>query len=72
MIFPELSRDQDVAHADAVRRLDESLGEQQRITHRLDEVRETRSEPDAADELHAAQAQVATREAWLRWIERGV
>lgn len=66
-----MSRNDDAAHADALRRLDASLAEQRQLADRLDDARGTASEPDATDRLSAVRAQVAAREAWLGWIERG-
>ena len=66
-----MSRNNDAAHADALRRLDASIEEQRDVARTLDEARGTPSEADAADKLSAVRAQVAAREAWLGWIERG-
>jgi hypothetical protein len=71
MGFPEMSRDDDAAHADAVRRLDASLRETRRLEARHEDLRGTTAEPDAEAALAAGRAQVAAREAWLTWIERG-
>jgi hypothetical protein len=71
MGFPEMSRDDDAAHADAVRRLDASLKETQWLEARREDLRGTAAEPDAEAALAAGRAQVAAREAWLTWIERG-
>jgi hypothetical protein len=71
MGFPEMSRDDDAAYADAVRRLDASLKETRRLEARCDDVRGTPAEPEAEAALAAGRAQLAAREAWLSWIERG-
>jgi uncharacterized membrane protein YqiK len=71
MGFPEMSHDDDAAHADAVRRLDASLDEKRRLEERRDEVRGTADETDAEANLAAGRAQAAARDAWLSWIERG-
>jgi hypothetical protein len=71
MGFPEMSGDDDAAHADAVRRLDEAVTKRRRLTERRDDARETPDEHDAEADLAAGRAQEASREAWLDWIERG-
>ena len=71
MGFPEMSRNDDAAYADAVRRLDASLKETRRLEARCGDVRGTAAESDAEAALAAGRAQVAAREAWLTWIERG-
>jgi hypothetical protein len=71
MGFPEMSRDDDAAHADAVRRLDDSVEQRRKLREGCDDVRETPAEAEAEAALAAARAQVAAREAWLAWIERG-
>ena len=72
MGFPEMSREDDRAHADAVRQLDDSVDETRRLTERRDDARETRREAQAEAALAAGRARVDAREAWLAWIERGV
>jgi hypothetical protein len=71
MGFPEMSKDDDAAHADAVRRLDASIETGRKLREDCDEVRGTPDEPEAEAALAAQRAQVAAREAWLAWIERG-
>jgi hypothetical protein len=71
MGFPEMSREDDRAHADAVRQLDDSVEDQRRLTERCNDARETADESDAEADLASARARVAAREAWLSWIERG-
>jgi hypothetical protein len=71
MGFPEMSRDDDSAHADAVRRLDACVDERRKLQEGRDEVRGTPAEREAEAALAAGRAQVAAREAWLAWIERG-
>lgn len=72
MGFPEMSRDDDAAHADALRRLDAAMEEQRLLAEGCDDVRETKREPAAEASLAAGRAKVAAREAWLAWIERGL
>ena len=71
MGFPEMSRDDDSAHADAVRRLDDSMDQHRKLQKDRDVVRGTPAEADAETALAAGRAQVAARDAWLAWIERG-
>jgi hypothetical protein len=71
MGFPEMSREDDAAHADAVRRLDASIEERRKLREHRDDVRGTSAESEAEAALAAGRAQVAAREAWLAWIERG-
>ena len=71
MGFAEMSRDDDAARADAVRRLDASIEERRKLLEQRDDVRGTPAEPGAEAALAAGRAQVAAREAWLAWIERG-
>ena len=72
MGFPEMSQGDDRAHADAVRRLDDSVDEKRRLAERADDMRGTPQEPQAEADLAAARARASAREAWLAWIERGV
>jgi len=71
MRFPETTRVGTQAHNDAVRRLEAAEAEQhQRIeAHRA--AQGTERERDAAESLAAAEEQVAAREAWVKWVERG-
>ena len=71
MGFPEMSREDDAAHADAVRRLDASMEQRRRLAAACDDVRGTQDEAVAEAALAAGRAQVTAREAWLAWIERG-
>jgi hypothetical protein len=54
-----MSRGDDAAHADALRRLDESLEETRRLEGRCADARETPREPEAEEALAAGRAQVA-------------
>ncbi len=71
MRFPETTRRGSEGHRDAIRRLDAAKEDQRRrsevhqAAHGIDRVRE------AADGLAAADEQVAAREAWVKWVERG-
>lgn len=72
MRFPEVSRDGETAHASAVRRLDLARDDCQRLADDYSAAKETPDEAAAMDRLAAGRAQVAAREAWLVWVERGV
>jgi hypothetical protein len=71
MGFPEMSRDDDGGHADALRKLDHSVEEMRELTQRRDLARETPDERQAEAQLAAGRARAAAREAWLVWIKRG-
>jgi hypothetical protein len=61
MRFPETTRVGSEGHKDAIRRLDAAKEDRQR-----------RGELDhGAGGLAAADEQVAAREAWVKWVERG-
>ncbi len=69
--FPELSRAGTEAHAAAVRRRDAARSEQH---HRRDvqaASQGTGEERSATRELAAANEELAAREAWVSWVERG-
>jgi hypothetical protein len=72
MRFSEVSREGDTAHASAVHRLDLARDDCQRLAEDYASVKETPGEVAALDRLAAGRAQVAAREAWLVWVERGV
>ena len=72
MRFPELSRRGESSHSDAIARLDAVRGEQRRLA---DDAHAATGGPDehaAASRLSSASGEVAAREAWVDWIERGV
>jgi hypothetical protein len=54
-----------------VRRLDLARDDCQRLADGYAAVKGTPEEVDALDRLAAGRAQVAAREAWLVWVERG-
>jgi len=69
--FPETTRIGSQGHKDAIRRLDAAKEHRQ---HRIESHRAaqgTQQEADAANGLAAAEEQVAAREAWVKWVERG-
>ena len=71
MKFPELSRRGTDAHDSAVQRRDAARSEQRLRREVLATVRGTDDERSATSELAAANQEVAAREAWVSWVERG-
>jgi hypothetical protein len=71
MRFPEHTRDGSEAHSGALRRLDEAHSQQRKATDDHEASRQTPGERAAASNLAAADEQVAAREAWVSWVERG-
>jgi hypothetical protein len=70
-MFPETTRVGSEGHKDAIRRL-EAAKEKQRRWSELDRTATgTKHKRDAADGLAAADEQLAAREAWVKWVERG-
>jgi hypothetical protein len=71
MMFPETTRVGSEGHKHAIRRL-EAAKEEQRRRRELDRTAHgIKHQRDAADGLAAADEQVAAREAWVKWVERG-
>src|SRR3954447_8402148 len=58
-------------HASAVTRLEAACDDQQRLRDAAEAARGTAGEERADDELRRARQTLATREAWLVWLERG-
>jgi hypothetical protein len=71
MRFPELPRKGDQSHVSAVRRLDAARDHCGQLADSHAAVEGTSAEPAALHQLDAGRAEVAAREAWLVWIERG-
>jgi hypothetical protein len=71
MKFPEVSRQGTEAHASAVRRRDTARSEQRSRREALATVQGTDRERQATSELAAANQELAAREAWVSWVERG-
>jgi hypothetical protein len=71
MKFPENPREGSQAHEDALQRLDAARGEQRERSDAHDAAQDTADEPAAASELARAKDELAAREAWVKWIERG-
>ena len=55
----------------ATSRLDAARGDQRRLERRRDRSRGGPAELATAADLHAADEQVAAREAWVTWLRRG-
>ena len=71
MMFPETTRVGSECHKDAIRRLEAAKEEQRRRSDLDRTAHGTKHRRDAADGLAAADEQVAAREAWVKWVERG-
>ena len=71
MKAPEVSRDGTRAHASAVRRRDAARSEQLRRSEVRARAHGIRDERSATSDLAAANQELAAREAWVRWVERG-
>jgi hypothetical protein len=69
MKFPE--REGTEAHKAAVRRLDAARVDQRHSTQVHDAAKDTPAESAAASQLAGANEQLAAREAWVKWVERG-
>jgi hypothetical protein len=64
-------RDEDV-HAEAVGELDVAVDRQRDLVDRAEAAEGTPGEQAAADALGTGRHQVAAREAWVVWTERGL
>jgi hypothetical protein len=71
MTFLEASRVGTDAQTSALGRLDAARAEQRNRIEARDAARGTPREHATADDLAGANEQVAAREAWVRWVERG-
>jgi hypothetical protein len=71
MTVLETSRVGTDAHTSALGRLDAAGAEQRNRIEARDPARGTPREHATADDLAGANEQVAAREAWVRWVERG-
>jgi hypothetical protein len=71
MRFPEHTRAGSEAHSGALRRLDEAHNQQREASDAHETSKQTPREPGATSDLAAANEQVAAREAWVSWVERG-
>jgi hypothetical protein len=71
MRFPETTREGSAGHRDALGRLDAAVADQRSKRELHQAVTGTVDERRAADDLAASNEQVAAREAWVSWVERG-
>lgn len=71
MSFPEQAREGSEAHASALQRLELARSEQQERSAAHHAAHDTGSEMDTANHLARANEQLAAREAWVQWVERG-
>ena len=71
MRFPETTREGSKGHQDALRRLDAAKVEHRHQRELQQAAKGTVNERDAADALAASDEQLAAREAWVSWVERG-
>ena len=67
-----VTRRSEGVHAKAVERLDEARERQRELTARAEAAGGTPREEQAADALESVRGQVAAREAWVVWTERGI
>jgi len=65
----ELMGTRDCQHDGALRRLGAALGEQRRASERYDDAVGQPAHLVAAVGLHAADQEVAARDAWLKWVD---
>ena len=72
MTFPEISRKGDHSHVGAISRLTSARDEERRLEAAARGAAGGADEREAASRLSAASADVAAREAWVRWVEHGV
>ena len=71
MRSPERPRKGDESHSSALLRLHAARDDYDRLSDRYAAVEGTSAERDALDRLEVMRAEVAAREAWLVWVERG-
>ena len=68
---PDNPREDTEAHESAVRRLDAARTDQRDKSEAHDAAQDPAAEREAATELAEANEELAAREAWIKWIERG-
>jgi hypothetical protein len=71
MKFPETPREGSEAHQSALQRLDVARRERRRRRHAYEGAKGEPARKSAAAGLSAANEQLAAREAWVLWVERG-
>jgi hypothetical protein len=72
MRFPELSRRGEPSHRGAISRLAAVRSDQRRLAAEAHAAKGGSDEHAAESRLSSATEEVAAREAWVDWIERGV
>jgi len=68
---PDNPREGTEAHESAVRRLDAARSDQHDKSEAHDAAQDPATEREAGSELAEANEELAAREAWVKWIERG-
>jgi hypothetical protein len=71
LTFPDVTREGTAAHKSARDRLDAARDERNRRRATYDAAQGETSQRDALGNLAEANEQLAAREAWVSWIERG-
>jgi len=71
MRFPESPREGTEAHGSALRRMETARDERNRSREAYDSAQDEPDKRAAADDLAEANEQLAAREAWVSWVERG-
>jgi hypothetical protein len=72
MRFPEISRENDDVHANAVERRDDAREGYRHLVGLATAAVGTPCAAEAADLRDAARARLASRDAWVGWVEHGV
>jgi hypothetical protein len=72
MELPPTPRPGEEAHTQAVEHLAEARERQRHLMDCAEAAEGTSGEPQAADALESVRHQVAAREAWVAWTERGM
>jgi hypothetical protein len=72
MSTPPTPRPGEEEHTEACTRLDEALERQRDLVDRAEAAAGTSGEEKADDELETMRHQVAARDAWVVWTERGM
>lgn len=71
MTSPHDPRRDDLAHTNAIQRLDAALDDQQRLSAETDDAQGGEKEIGIRAELAAANEELAARKAWLGYLEHG-
>ena len=70
--LPPTPRPGEEAHTDAVEHLTEARERQRHLVDRAEAAEGTSGEEQASDALETVRHEVAAREAWVVWTERGI